>query len=261
MLKKLPAPVLDVAHQKKLEERDALQGFLQFVMLKHLSLNQARFMGGTALVLGYNNPRFSEDVDLTGVKDPLKLKPGLWRAVIELQQWLGIKVKLIDPKPGKATFKIQCHYDRATTISLHVDSQPYPAITQHPVIVVYSTLPPLVCPSVTVPEIMADKLVAVAFRNYLSGRDLFDLWFHWLKDGIKQEMTVDIKKLLITKCQQRNISHAEWLGRLQARMSLKKQQTRLMQEWQRYLPQNFQSKTIQEALWQSFLGLTQIFYK
>ena len=99
------------AGEKNISEEEATQVFLQVLVLKHLSLPGAHFMGGTALVLGYGNPRFSEDIDLTQVKNPLKLSQGLINAAREASQWLGTRVAVQKPKKGKRTWKMICTFN------------------------------------------------------------------------------------------------------------------------------------------------------
>ncbi|EKD50135.1 MAG: hypothetical protein ACD_62C00642G0001, partial [uncultured bacterium] len=64
-ISQLPHPVRETVNERGLSPHDALQAFLQFLVIKHHSFEPARFIGGTALVLGHGNPRFSEDIDFT----------------------------------------------------------------------------------------------------------------------------------------------------------------------------------------------------
>ncbi|MDO8519532.1 MAG: nucleotidyl transferase AbiEii/AbiGii toxin family protein, partial [Deltaproteobacteria bacterium] len=59
------------ARERGLSHRDASQTFMQVIVLRHLAVPGARLIGGGALVFGHGNPRFSEDIDLTQVPDPL----------------------------------------------------------------------------------------------------------------------------------------------------------------------------------------------
>src|SRR3989338_11101342 len=86
------------ARERGLSLQDARQTFMQVVVLKNLAFPEARLIGGTALVLGHGNPRFSEDIDLTQVADPGLLKLGLARAPRELAGWFGHPVRLTAPK-------------------------------------------------------------------------------------------------------------------------------------------------------------------
>lgn len=50
---------------------------MQVAVLKNLNFEEAVLIGGTALVMGNGNPRFSEDVDLAGVERPEVFYPDM----------------------------------------------------------------------------------------------------------------------------------------------------------------------------------------
>lgn len=247
------------AQERALSRRDALQTFLQVIVLKHLTLPGARLIGGTALVLGYGNPQFSEDIDLTQIPDPKLLAPGLNRAAAELEKWFGKKVSLQAPKPKGRTWRISCHFNRAETIRLHIDSQPEPAQTAVPIVVQFSGLPPLVYETISLKEIMADKVIAVAYRNYLGGRDLFDLWFHWLRRSDGENDISEMVTYLRKKIEDRKLTETDFRERLAKRLEKGHSLTRARTEWRRYLPIPFQKKEVREAILGACQKLPEIF--
>lgn len=222
-----------------ISRQDALQVFMQVVALKNLLTRDAALIGGTALVMGHGNPRFSEDIDLTGVEDPLSLKAGLTGATQDIGGLLGAKTALLPPKAGRTTWRLRCEMESGSSVHLHVDTQNYRALTQHPIMVAYPGMPPFVFPSITLGEIMADKVIALAFRNYASGRDIFDLWFHWLKDDSSSETDATILGMVKKKLAARKLVQKDFAEKLHARMShgIPK---RVLDEWQRYLPPSLQ---------------------
>ncbi|MBI2982566.1 MAG: nucleotidyl transferase AbiEii/AbiGii toxin family protein [Deltaproteobacteria bacterium] len=246
-------------HARGLSRRDALQTFMQVVVLRHLTLSGTRLIGGTALVLGYNNPRFSEDIDLTQVPDLRLLAPGLRKAASELEKWFGKKLLVTPPSPKGRTWQISCHFTRAETVRLHIDSQPQPAYTVSPIVIEFPSLPPLVCESVSFKEIMADKVIAVACRNYLGGRDLFDLWFHWLRRSNWQDDIPEISNYVRKKREDRRLDELGFTIRLTRRLKEDHSLMRAQAEWKRYLPLSFQTREVQDAMLSACQRLPEIF--
>jgi len=232
------------ARDRKTSKIEAIQVFLQVLVLKHLSLAHAHFMGGTALVMGYENPRFSEDIDLTQVKNPLDLSHGLKKAANESSQWLGSKVSLKAPKPGKRSWKMLCTLNPAQTIQLHIDTQPFTAYTTRPIVITFPSLPSFVCEALTLQEILSEKILALAFRKYLGGRDLFDLWFHWLRKSDWQNQEKEIFQLVKLKLKERKLTYIQFQKNLYARIITGADLNRAQLEWKRYLPPDFQKETI-----------------
>lgn len=236
------------AAEKKIGEIEATQVFLQALVLKHLSLPGAHFMGGTALVLGYGNPRFSEDVDLTSVKDPLKLSQNLENAVREASQYLGTKISLKPPRQGKRTWKIIYPLSRSQSIRLHIDTQPYVAHTSKPIVIEFPSLSSFVCEALALQEILSEKIMALAFRKYLGGRDLFDLWFHWLRRFDWKLQEGEIFRLVKLKLKERRFSKTQFDQNLSQRLKIGPSLKRAKDEWRRYLPPDFQKESIFEDI-------------
>ena len=238
------------ADQKSLPLSEALQIFLQVVVLKNLSWKSEKMIGGTALVLGHGNPRFSEDIDLTNVQNPMELKPYLEKAAREAGDWLQEMVKLKTPKPKGSTWKLSANLPGTTErVRLHIDSQRYPALSHHSLVIVFPGLKPFLIASVSLEEIMADKLIALALRNYVSGRDLFDLWCHWFKDPFSSEKENEIRIYLQKKLKARTLGTGvleKITSRLQGAIP-----SRAEEEWKRYLPPNFQQKTLYREMFLS----------
>ena len=245
----IPELVQNYARARGLSGQDALQTFFQVIVLKHLRHDSARLIGGTALVLGHGNPRFSEDVDLTQVSKPAALRPFLAKAAEELEGWLDVKIILAPPKARGVTWVLTARMDGAAraNLRLHLDSQPYPAYSRAPMVIEFPGLTPFVVESISVPEIMADKLIAVAFRRYLGGRDLFDLWFHWLRHDKEPFESGGISALVLRKLSDRGLQKDDWARRFRARL-MAKDLDRARQEWRRYLPASFQGQAVQEDI-------------
>ena len=247
------------AREKGLSLREATQTFMQVIVLRHLSDPHARFMGGTALVLGYGNPRFSEDVDFTQVSDPANLKGGLVKTRIELEGWFQSPVALVSPKAGARTWRLTARLGRAESIRLHVDSQSCKAHTSRPVVINYPSIPSFICEAIEVNEIMAEKIIAVAFRRYLGGRDLFDLWFHWLQADDWASRKAMILDLVDRKIRERSLRRTELAQVLKSRLSEKLVLQRAHEEWKRYLPPDFQRPSVLHDVVERCRRLTELF--
>ncbi|MBI4209506.1 MAG: nucleotidyl transferase AbiEii/AbiGii toxin family protein [Deltaproteobacteria bacterium] len=247
------------AEEKGVSFEESAQIFMQAIVLKHLALPTARLIGGGALVFGHGNPRFSEDVDLTQVSDPRQLETGLRNAAAELEKWFGKSVTLSSPKSDRRTWRLLCRLSPARTLRLHVDSQPYPAYTVHAVVIQFPSIPSFVCESIGLEEIMAEKMIAVANRRYLGGRDLFDLWFHWLRQDHWEEMLPTIRSLVIKKLKDRSITPELWIRNLSERLSPGKSLKRAEEEWRRYLPVEFQKKLVHQEILKACYRLPEVF--
>ncbi|MBI2339609.1 MAG: nucleotidyl transferase AbiEii/AbiGii toxin family protein [Deltaproteobacteria bacterium] len=228
------------AREKGLSIKESAQTFMQVAALRHLSDPLARFMGGTALVLGYGNP----DVDLTQVSDPQNLKAGLIRARAELEGWFQSPVTLLAPERGGRTWRLTIRMGRAESVRLHIDSQKFAAHTSRPLVITYPSIPPFVCEALEIDEIMAEKIIAVACRRYLGGRDLFDLWFHWLRSEDWMSRSRLIFEFVERKMRERSLKGGEFWPLFKSRLSGEASLERARGEWRRYLPPDFQKPAV-----------------
>ena len=228
---------------KAISERDAIQTFFQVILLKNIAFENARLIGGTALVLGHSNPRFSEDIDLSNVEDPFYLRKSIEKGANEIAQWMNCSFKIKPPTKATRTWKTTFSLGHGPSINLHVDSQPNKTFTNLPIVISYPGIAPFIFPSVSVEEIMADKVLALALRNYVGGRDLFDLWNHWLRHENIKSIEMTVMKLLPKKLSQRGISDYDLFVEIRNRLK-KGLPDRVLTEWERYLPSGLKKKEI-----------------
>lgn len=231
------------AQQRGLSEQDATQTFLQVLVLKHLPLDVGRLIGGTALVLGQANPRFSEDLDLGAVQNHRVIGDYLARAGKEIATWLQGTTSVVAPTGKTRTWRLRCVLPHGRVLRLHVDSQSYRTYTQAPIVITYPGFAPSTFPSVRVTEMMADKLIALAFRKYLSGRDLFDLWFHWWRGAAAAIAPTEVLTLLAAKLKERTQRMATWRQHIRRRVASGVSE-RCRQEWDRYLPAGLHTEAV-----------------
>jgi predicted nucleotidyltransferase component of viral defense system len=114
-------------------------------------------------------------------------------------------------------------------------------------IVEFPGVAPFVFPGIKVEEAMADKLLALAFRNNLSGRDIFDLWFHWFRHGSEGQSYSDIAVLLKTKMKQREVGVGEFNDKISSRLK-DAIPARVIDEWNRYLTAGLKNKGLFEEI-------------
>ncbi|MBF0103813.1 MAG: nucleotidyl transferase AbiEii/AbiGii toxin family protein [Deltaproteobacteria bacterium] len=249
-MKYIPENIALYARLKGISERAALQVFLQILVLKNIRWSKQKMIGGTVLVLGHGNPRFSEDIDLTALNDPMSLETDLQKAGHEVGVWLKAKAKLTAPKPGKSTWKLKvCFDDEPGQISLHIDSQTYPSHSSHSVVVAFQGIPPFIIPSVSLVEIMADKLIALAMRHYVGGRDIFDLWYHWFNTPDSAKSDKPVLDILKKKAKDRKIK--EDIITLAGTRLAKTIPSRCVDEWDRYLPQNLRHEGLYQTIYKT----------
>ncbi len=252
--------VQQYARERGLSKRDAAQTLMQILVLRHIAVEKTTLIGGTALVLGDGNPRFSEDIDLTGLENPLRLREGLQSAKVEVGRFFNCEVRLTAPKQTGRTWRLVAPLESSDSLRLHIDTQPYPAQTVRPVIVRYPAIPAFVFGAARVEEIMADKVIAVALRRYLGGRDLFDLWFHWLSKTERGQITEQVQQHLQAKLKQRSLSAQDLLRKLSGRLTETPSLERARQEWERYLTTPFQKESVYQEIITACRNLKEIFY-
>jgi len=144
--------------------------------------NSIVFQGGTALHLFYGNPRFSEDLDFVTRE---KQKFDLTQQTNKIQTFISNVFPFIQ-KINIAIQKNDKELQRLilSTISdvpeqnlrIHLELAHVPSYINQPKILDYPPLNPAVRvedPS----EILADKIIALGRRQYLKGRDIWDIYF------------------------------------------------------------------------------------
>lgn len=182
---------------------NALREALQHLILKILDdrglFRQMAFVGGTALRVLFDLQRFSEDLDFSLLK-PLDVRFDFSALVRDLQRQLAIYELPVDTKVKTAgtvrnvflrfrdvlqEFGIVQRRGQKLTIKLEVDTNPplhariASTLVQKEFLfhVVHHDLPTL----------FAGKLLAFLYRNYVKGRDVYDLiWFLTNKTAVNQ---------------------------------------------------------------------------
>lgn len=192
----------EYAHNLKTSVENIIREEIQKKVLHYLFVKdffkEGVFQGGTALRLLYNNPRYSEDLDFvftkynsTTFKQVEKFFEGIEQSLktsldfiqnIEVQQQkstdtirrvnLKFTIKSIQKK-----LRLQCEF----------------ANIQACTFVARNLTPDTTIITETIGEILADKVVAVSLRDYVKGRDLWDIYY------LVTQLNADISYKFITK--------------------------------------------------------------
>ncbi len=144
--------------------------------------NDLVFQGGTALRLFYGNPRFSEDLDFVILKDKdagvlVEHTEHIREFVKESYPFLdevNIKVQK-DEKVKRLILKTRSE-NREQELRIHIEAFPVPSYDNSAKILEHRPFYPTVRVEST-KEILCDKLVALIGRDYVKGRDLWDVYY------------------------------------------------------------------------------------
>lgn len=159
------------------------------------AFNHIVFRGGTALRLFYNSPRFSEDLDFVLVEGKvfhLASKSAEIESFLSSEFYYGdIRVHI-----QKDTDEIQRLAVRTKSETLkrviNMELFPVPSYHNSPKILPYPPLNPVVRVE-DAEEILADKIIAIALRKYLKGRDIWDLFY------LKSQLNASTSPVLVKK--------------------------------------------------------------
>ncbi|MFW5842544.1 MAG: nucleotidyl transferase AbiEii/AbiGii toxin family protein, partial [Spirochaetota bacterium] len=168
------------------------------------------FMGGTCLRLCHGSPRLSEDLDFTTSLEPSLLMDRLANLGPTLETRLFNKYQLpvavSEPRqtPGLVrTWKVRITTRPARTDlptqRIHIDVQaipardPQPMLPRNPYRVEMGTSGLIIVAS-SLPEILADKLIAVALREHrIKWRDVWDIAWLTQRDVVAEPSLIGRK--------------------------------------------------------------------
>lgn len=239
-------------------EKEILHHDIIDVMVKQGVMQQLTFIGGTSLRMCYNSARLSEDLDFNGGHD---FKPSDFDGLeFEIQQYIQNKYetnvwvnKPNENKQGNTSSWTISIIKEATRPDIphqkmHIDVCAIPSfdIQKMPLLNHYNIVVPtegILVPVQSLKEILADKLIALAYRSRrIKPRDIWDIV--WIKQrGIAlSEALVEQKLVARSKQKQEFIE------------SLKVQLEKLMQddevrvdfnmEMSRFIPKQIKERTL-----------------
>lgn len=247
--------------EKELLHHDILREMSEAGLLAGLT-----FIGGTCLRACYGSQRLSEDLDFTGGRDFKKEDLAELARVLtdRLQTRYGLPVSVSEPvKTGgkvstwKLTLETRPGQRHLPAQRIHLDICAIPSHDPRPMMLrnLYGIdlgTSGLILQVQSREEILADKLIALAFReNRIKNRDLWDIG--WLvQQGV--ELPVNLIPLKIRDHQH---SDAEFATALQERTTALKTQPAyrddFVKEMRRFLPATAIRDTVEKDPWWSYL--------
>ena len=250
--------------EKELLHHDILREMSEAGLLAGLT-----FIGGTCLRACYGSARLSEDLDFTGGRDFKRSDLAkLGRVLTEkLQTRYGLPVNVSDPVKtgGKVStwkFTIETRGDKKHLPAqrIRVDICAIPSHDPRPMMLrnLYGIdlgTSGLILQAQSREEILADKIVALAFReNRVKNRDLWDI--AWLV----QQGVVLPAHLIPVKIQDHQRTAAEFIKRAEGRLSSLQSDPRMradfMEEMRRFLPASTVRSTLENAAYWDYLTQT-----
>jgi predicted nucleotidyltransferase component of viral defense system len=185
------------------QSHDRLRSILQTATLAAL-MNSRRwepgdlaFQGGTSLHLAYGSARFSEDLDfmvrgglsLTGIAKAVQQQ---LRLPADIPADLHLAVSASKDERNPHAFAVTLSGPQVLgSVKVKVELWQASAGALKSLRLVVTTLSSpsgqAFVPTLTLPEIFADKVYALGARNRVKARDVFDLW--WLSEKEKFEVT------------------------------------------------------------------------
>ena len=245
-------------------EKEILHHDILTVMSEHQLFTNLTFIGGTALRLCYSSARLSEDLDFAAMQqfdvNTMRGFSNEIEAYLNKKYQLNVQVK--EPSISKtdtSTWKIsieklsnrpdiptqKIHVDICTVPSLRPE---YMAIKNHYGLPVSTDA--LLIPVQTREEILADKFIALAFRNRVKPRDLWDIL--WLK---QQGVAVDINDI-IAKLGLRAKTLVEFesnLNTVLVDLETDIRKTEFNKEMSRFVPEQVAARTVNNINYWSYL--------
>ncbi len=218
---------------------------LEYIFKKGL-FSYLVFQGGTALRFAYKGVRYSEDLDFvlkrknahffSHLTESLKSLPSYIDKFIPFAKNPQLKVQKDTLSFKRISLILEVEFLRAkdkTNIEIaHVPSYS----TQTIILKAEDTL---LSPGIVVEtpqEILSDKFLAFASRNYLKGRDLWDTYF--ILDTLRIPVDKDIKGMLEKKISDYSLSLQEFTLKFQKSLTIleKNGVAILRQEMDKFLP-------------------------
>lgn len=202
--------IVKKAEEQKVSTRLVLKEYIHIVVLDYLFkkglFSHLVFQGGTALKLLYGGLRYSEDLDFV-LKDK---NDTIFRKLSPELKFLTSHIKKLIPFIRNIHLKIQkdtTFFKRyhlileaeflGTKDRTNIEIVNVPSYVHETIILHHPDIP--LSPAIVVEkpeEILSDKLLAFAARNYLKGRDLWDIFFllNTLKISINKKTLYMLKK-------------------------------------------------------------------
>lgn len=207
--------------------REYLQAYMLRILYKNNFFMHCAFLGGTCLRFVYNNKRFSEDLDFSLQESPdFDFEKTLKAIEKELQDsgynTVVVKIKKNGVYSGMFKFPgllfeagMTHREEENVSIKIELDMKPPAGARTEPQIVNKYFMSGLTCFDLS--TLLAGKINAILTRNYVKGRDYYDL-FWYLTTFQELEPNLDFLRNALT---QFNVDRetvdkwvSDWRGRI-----------------------------------------------
>lgn len=179
--------IINISKKNGWEIHQTLQEMVQKTILASLSreglFNYIVFQGGTSLRFFYENPRFSEDLDFVLRENEKRFD--LTSKISKIKSFVDnsfpfldgtdIDVQKNDHDMQRFIFKTKSDVSEQR-LHIHIELANVPSYSNEVKILNYPPLNPAVRVE-DLSEILADKITALGNRDYLKGRDIWDVYF------------------------------------------------------------------------------------
>lgn len=152
------------------------------------------FKGGTALKLVFGSPRFSEDIDFTGISNS-KIYEKLLEGVLEDFHREGVDPDLVESKQtsgGHLTILEFRLFGENIKVRNEISFRKHIRRKRKPIVVTSEIVPVYTVYLLSREELVAEKIGALLTRR--KPRDFFDLYFILRKEELRKELKLQVKQ-------------------------------------------------------------------
>lgn len=158
------------------------------------------FKGGTVLKLVFGSPRFSEDIDFSGIKNSVNYEKILENVLVDLS-FENIGVDLLESKStsgGHLAILVVTLFGEKTELRNEISFRPKKFLTKETAIVSSEIVPAYKIYTLDKKTIVTEKVKALISRQ--KARDFFDLYFILRKEELRQNLKfeTDQRKAIIS---------------------------------------------------------------
>lgn len=181
---------------------NVVREYLQHLFLSYLyqqkEAEDLAFKGGTALRLLFRSPRFSEDLDFSGLLKPFHLAKLLPKVVSKIEQE-GVFLKTQEAKATSGGFLAPFEGEFfAEKVRLEINISLRKRVKPEPILVTTPLHPSYQCLTLPIHELAREKCEALLSRK--KPRDYYDLYF-LLRGRLGIEVIASLKKKLVESTQ------------------------------------------------------------
>jgi predicted nucleotidyltransferase component of viral defense system len=220
------------AEDQRVSSRLVFKEYVHWVILEYLFrkglFSHLVFQGGTALKFVYKGVRYSEDLDFVLRKKDTHFFSQLTRKLESLSSYIDrfiplVKKPQLKVQKNTSNFKrlsltLEVEFLRARDKTL-IEIAHIPSCSTQAVILTPEDIP--LSPGIVVErpqEILSDKFLALASRNYLKGRDLWDIYF--ILNTLHVPVDEGVKRMLEKKIFDYDLTMEKFMFKCQENLAL-----------------------------------------